>query len=185
MVFCHRARTAINNNDIGNGSGIFLKSQSSVIDRRKAPGWEMLCTKSNINAHVYFVPLNSLLSSVISFVPLLFLVTLLLFSHNPLTLACLTYLSLLLKYTCYLPKWHFSLYCDICYEGILLNDRFAHMTITCHGVTFKAHRNIVCTQFEFFDIAHTGGFYVRYICVTVISCLYLQRVRHPSYQSTR
>ncbi|OQE28168.1 hypothetical protein PENFLA_c005G07474 [Penicillium flavigenum] len=38
-----------------------------------------------------------------------------------------------------------------------MNDRFSDVTIVCRGVTFKAHRAIICTQSHFFDAALKHG----------------------------
>lgn len=46
-------------------------------------------------------------------------------------------------------------------RGLLMEEKYADLTIRCGGRDFKAHRAIVCTQSAFFDKACSGGFKVR------------------------
>ncbi|KAF3802034.1 hypothetical protein GCG54_00012277 [Colletotrichum gloeosporioides] len=43
-------------------------------------------------------------------------------------------------------------------SGLFLSEKYADMTITCNGSTFKAHRAIVCPQSSFFDKAFSASF---------------------------
>ncbi|KAK1994716.1 POZ domain-containing protein [Colletotrichum falcatum] len=43
-------------------------------------------------------------------------------------------------------------------SGLFLSNKYADMTITCNGSTFKAHRAIVCSQSSFFDKAFSAPF---------------------------
>ncbi|KAF4893654.1 Speckle-type POZ protein-like A [Colletotrichum fructicola] len=43
-------------------------------------------------------------------------------------------------------------------SGLFLPEKYADMTITCNGSTFKAHRAIVCPQSSFFDKAFSASF---------------------------
>lgn len=45
-------------------------------------------------------------------------------------------------------------------SGLFLSEKYADMTITCNGSTFKAHRAIVCPQSSFFDKAFSASFKV-------------------------
>lgn len=45
-------------------------------------------------------------------------------------------------------------------QDLLLREQFSDMEIICQGVTFKAHRAIVCTQSRYFNSAMCDGFKV-------------------------
>ena len=51
-------------------------------------------------------------------------------------------------------------------KNVLMDGKFSDFTITCRGNTFHDHRNILCTQSRYFDVAANGAFAVRqsYFC---------------------
>lgn len=55
-------------------------------------------------------------------------------------------------------------------KEMLLNGRYSDMEIECENFTFKVHRNIVCSQSDFFKAAMKGGFAVSgndlRVCIT-------------------
>lgn len=47
---------------------------------------------------------------------------------------------------------------------LLLGGQFSDVDIICQGVTFRAHRIIICPQSHFLDAAFNGGFKIRGRC---------------------
>ena len=55
---------------------------------------------------------------------------------------------------------------------LLIWGHFSDYTIHCGGNTFRVHRNIICPQSRYFNVAANGNFLVSKLPILLIMCLY-------------